>query len=113
MQIKMLTDAITVLTKSLANKENAPPNTGNANSGTTPRTFHWTCNMGAYCWSHGHHPVGAKHMSSTCTKKKEGHINDATTTNRQGGENFWPVINKVKESQQDHPSFKGKTAPTN
>ena len=46
-QIKILTDAIAALTKSLANKENAPPNKGSANSGTTPRTFHWTRNMGA------------------------------------------------------------------
>jgi hypothetical protein len=80
-QIKTLTDAIAALTKSLANKENAPPNTGNANSGTTNRTFNWMCNMGAYCWLHSHHPVGAKHTSCACTKKKEGHIDDATTTN--------------------------------
>ncbi len=112
-QIKTLTDAIATLTKSLANKENASPNTGNTNSGTTPCMFHWMRNMGAYCWSHGHHPVGAKHTSSTCTKKKEGHNNDVTTRNHQGGDNFWPTNNKVKESQQDHPSFKRKKAPTN
>jgi hypothetical protein len=111
-QIKTLTDTIAALTKNLANKENAPPNTGSANLGTTNHTFNWTCNMGACCWSHNHHPVGTKHTSYACTKKKEGHINNATTTNRQGGDNFWPAINKVKESQQDHPSFKGKTAPT-
>ncbi len=47
-QVKMLMDAFTTLMKSLANKENAPPNTGNTNNGTTPRAFHWACNMGAY-----------------------------------------------------------------
>ncbi len=112
-QIKTLIDAITLLTKSLANKENTPPNMGNMNSGTTHCTFHWMHNMGAYCWSHGHHSVRAKHTSSTCTKKKEGHIDDVTTTYCQGGNNFWPANNKVKESQHNHPSFKVKTAPTN
>jgi hypothetical protein len=41
-QIKTLADAIAALTKSVANKENVPPNTGNANSGTTNRMFNWT-----------------------------------------------------------------------
>ena len=112
-QIKTLTDAIATLTKSLAKNENAPPNMSNTNSGTTPRMFHWARNMEAYCWSHGHHPVSLKHTSSTCTKKKEGHINDVTTMYHQGGNNFWPANNKVKESQHNHPSFKVKTAPTN
>jgi hypothetical protein len=113
MQIKMLKDAFATLTKSLTNKENAPPNMGNTNNGTTPRAFHWTPNMRAYCWLHGHHPVGAKHTSCTCTKEKVGHINNETATSCQGGDNFWLKINKVKESQQDYPKFKGKTAPTN
>jgi hypothetical protein len=105
--------AFAALTKSLTNKETASPNTGNTNNGTTPRTFHWMCNMGAYFWLHGHHLVGTKHTSCTCTKKKEGHINNAMATKWQGGDNFWPIINKVKELQQDHPKFKGKMAPTN
>jgi hypothetical protein len=69
--------------------------------------------MGGYCWSHGHHPVGVKHTSGTCTKKKDGHVDDATTNARKGGDNFWPTIQKVRESQQDHVSFKGQAAPTN
>ena len=97
-QIKILTDAIAALIKSLANSENMPPNTGNANSGTTNHRFNWTRNMGGYCWSHGHHPVHVKHNSSACTKKKDGHKDDPTATNHQGGDNFWPNINKVKES---------------
>jgi hypothetical protein len=112
-QIKLLTDTVTALMKSFGNKENAPPNTGNTNLGSNPCQFNWTRNMGAYCWLHGHHPVGAKHTSRTCSKKKEGHINNATAMDCKGGNKFWPMINKVKESQQDHPSFKGKMAPTN
>ena len=64
-----------------------------------------------YCWSHGHHPVGAKHTSIACTNKKEGHQDAATATNRMGGDNFWPRTNKVGSSQQGHASYKeGKSA---
>ncbi len=112
-QIKTITDAFAALTKSMSNKENVPPRIGNTNTGNTPHPFNWRCNMGGYCWSHGHHPVSTNYNSSACTKKKNGHKDDATATNRQGGDNFWPNINKVKESQQEHPSFKRKLAPTN
>jgi hypothetical protein len=45
-QVKTLTDAFTALTKSMSNKENVPPRTGNTNTGNTPCPFNWTCNMG-------------------------------------------------------------------
>jgi hypothetical protein len=92
----------------MSNKENVPTRAGNINTGNTPHPFNWTHNMGGYCWSHGHHPGGVKHNSSACTKKKDGHKADATATKYQGGDNFWPNINKVKELQQNHPSFKEK-----
>jgi hypothetical protein len=74
------------------------------------RTFKFTRNMGAYCSMHGHHPVGANHTSATCTSKREGHNNLATADHRFGGSNFWPGQSKVKPSQQDHVSYKGKSA---
>jgi hypothetical protein len=46
-------------------------------------------------------------------EEKGGHIDNSTATNCQGRDNFWPMINKVKKLQQDHPKFKGKMAPTN
>ncbi len=64
----------------------------------------------SYCYTCGHHPVGANHTSVTCTKKCEGHNNLVTTDHRFGGCNFWPGLNKVKSSQQDHPKYKGKSA---
>ena len=67
--------------------------------------------MGGYCWSHGHHPVNAKHDSSTCKYKKDGHQNTATATNRMGGDNYWPITSRVIPSQQEHVSYKGKSAP--
>jgi hypothetical protein len=112
-QIKLVIDAFAALTKSMSNKENIPPRVGNMNTGNTPCLLNWMRNMGGYCWSHGHHPVGVKHNSGACTKKKDGHKDDATATNPQGSDNFWPNINKVKKLQQYHPTFKGKLALTN
>ncbi len=95
-QIKTLSDTVATLMKSFGNKVNAPPNTGNKNLGSNPRQFNWTCNMEAYCWLHGHHPVSTKHTSRTCLKKKEGHINNAMAMDCKGGDKFWPTINKVQ-----------------
>ena len=114
-QIKSLTDAVAALTASMPSKENRAPNDSNGTGERRQRngTFFHTCNMGGYCWSHGHHPVGTNHTSGTCTQKKQGHVNDATVTNRKNGDNFWPAQNFVKNSQKNHESYKGKAAPTN
>jgi hypothetical protein len=79
---------------------------GNGNA----RTFFHTRNMGAYCYSCGHHPVGVNHTSVTCTRKRDDHNDLATADHRFGGSNFWPGLNRVKPSQQDHPTYKGKSA---
>ncbi len=115
-QIKLLTATVTLLSKLLANKKNNGNNGGGGGvSGSNGlgggREFKYTRNMGNYCWSHGHHPVGAKHNSIACTNKKEGHQDAATATNCMGGDNFWPGTNKVKPSQQEHASYQGKSAP--
>ena len=122
-QIKLLTDTVTLLSQSIANKENngggggggggrgGGRGGGGAGGGGALREFKYTRNMGSYCWSHGHHPVGTKHDSSACTHKKTGHQDAATATNRMGGDNFWPGANRVKPSQQEHASYKGKSAP--
>ena len=111
-QIKLLTDTIALLSQSIANKENNGSGGGGGGGGRgEPRKFRYTHNMGNYCWSHGHHPVGVKHDSSTCTHKKEDHQDAATATNRMGGDKFWPMATKVKPSQQEHASYKGKSAP--
>jgi hypothetical protein len=115
--IKLLTCTIALLLKSLANKENIAGrgngkgrNDGNG-SGHGGRCKLCTIrDMGSYCWSHGHHPVGKKHHSNTCTNKKDGYKDDATATNCMGGNNYWLGENRVKPSQQDHASNKGKSA---
>ncbi len=121
-QIKLFSDTIALLSKSLAYKENngSGENDGGGNSsrrngrdgGGLGGKQKWlpTRNMGSYCWSCRHHPVGVKHDSHTCTHKKEGHKDEATATNRMSGGNFWLQENRVKPSQHNHASYKGKSA---
>jgi hypothetical protein len=129
-QIKLLTDTVALLLKSLANKENNGSNSGGGGSSGSSGSggggsgsgsggsglggiheFRYTCNMGNYCWSHSHHPVGMKHDSVTCTRKKDGHKDGATATNCMGGDNFWPRKHRVKPSQQEQPATKESLLP--
>jgi hypothetical protein len=83
---------------------------GNGGGEGGKRTFKFTRNMGAYCHTHGHHPIGVNHTSATCTNKRDGHNNLPTADHHFGGSNFWPGLSKVKSSQHDHISYKGKSA---
>ncbi len=113
MQIKALTNAVAKLT---AEKENKDPNAGGGGGKNGDResrrpqmTKLW--NMGAYCHSHGFHPVGADHDSANSSWKKSEHKINATWGNRLGGEMFWPSAESVAVEQQNHPTWKGKAAP--
>jgi hypothetical protein len=110
-QIKNLTKTVALLTKSLANKENKPSNRPNGSNCQT-RQFTKPQSMGCYCWSHGFHPAGLNHMSTTCKWQKEGHDTTATWTNRFGGCLLWPLPIRVKVEDQAHATHAGKTAPT-
>jgi hypothetical protein len=110
-QIKSLTKAVGLLTKSLANKENKPSNrpTGSnhqARQYTKPRS------MGCYCWSHGLHPTGMNHTSATCKWKKEGHDITATWTSRLGRCLLWLPPIRMKVEDQAHATYAEKTVPT-
>jgi hypothetical protein len=116
----MLTDAVAALSKAITTKENVNPNgkggggggssgSGSGSGGQQP--FAYTRNMGAYCHSHGFHPVGANHTSATCTKKKDNHKDSATWGDSLGGNKFWPKANRVKPDQQLHTSYKDRSAP--
>jgi hypothetical protein len=94
------------------NGENINPNSG-AIEGRQGRPFKKLRNMGAYCSLHGFHPVGIKHDSVTCIYKKPEHKSDTTWCNRLGGNMYWPNAKRVTVEQQEHPSWKGKEAPTN
>jgi len=83
---------------------------GGGGGGGGERTVKLTPNMGVYCSTHGHHPVGTNHTSATCTNKREGRNDLATADHRFGGSNFWPGLSKVLPFQQDHVSYKGKSA---
>ena len=103
-----------MMTQMAAKKPNATTTTtGDDKDEGTTRTFKYPRNMGGYCHSCGFHPVGPKHDSETCNRKKEGHVATATWTKRgENGCTDWPVAAKVKPSQQEHTSYKGKSAPT-
>ena len=85
-QLKSLADTVAKLTLALANKENEGGNGGGSSGGCIreKKPYGKTRCMGAYCWSHGWHPVGANHSSTTCNFKKEGHKTNATFDNIMG-----------------------------
>ncbi len=117
-EIKKLTATIAVMTAKMSNNENRDPNIGANRDGSRERMTRRPQmtrlrNMGAYCHSHGFHPVGANHDSTTCNWKKDGHNSAATWTNRLGGDMCWPCAKQVAIEQQKHPTWKGKSAPTN
>jgi hypothetical protein len=112
-QIKALTEAVAKLSTA---KENTNPNAGGGggkNGDRESRRPQMTKlrNMGAYCHSHGFHPVGEDHDSKNCNWKKSEHKTEATWENRLGGDMFWPSAKRVAISQQEHPTWKGKAAP--
>ena len=56
-------------------------------------------NIGGYCWSHGWDPVGEKHTSSTCTRKRDGHKVEATGSNKMGGSTWQPKKHQYNKMQ--------------
>jgi hypothetical protein len=63
--------------------------------------------MGAYCHSHGFCPVGPNHNSKTCAYKLDAHKDNATWTNRLGGNMNWPIAimsplnNKMTQNEKE------------
>ena len=103
-----------MMTQMAANPNATITTTGNDKDGGKNKTFKYPRNMGGYFHSCSFHPVGPKHDSETCNQKKDGHVSTATWTKRgDNGCMNWPVVAKVKPSQQEHTSYKGKSAPTN
>jgi len=113
-EIKKLTATIAAMATKLTNNENKDPNAEGATGDCSRRPQSKKIRiMGAYCHSHGFHPVGADHNSTNCLWKKPEH-NDATTwTNRLGGDMCWPSAKRIAIEQHDHPTWKGKSAPIN
>ena len=107
-QLKSLHNAVAKLALTLVNKENTGGNSSGGGRDQEKKPYAKTCCMGAYCWSHGWHPVGENHTSATCNYKKEGHKTDITFTNIMGGSQIWPARDRVMPSQQTHATFAGK-----
>ena len=102
-QIQAFTNTVAMLSKAIAAaaKENGGDGggsggggggggggSGDGGGGGGEHTFKFTRKMGAYCSTHGHHPVGMNHASATCTNKRDGHNNLATADHHFGGCNF-------------------------
>ncbi len=114
-EIKKLTATIAAMATKLTNNKNRDPNAGGATGNCESRRpqMKKLRNMGAYCHSHGFHPVGANHDSANCGRKKPNHNVAATWTNQLGGDMFWPSAKRAAIEQHDHHMWKGKSAPTN
>jgi hypothetical protein len=117
-EIKKLTATITVMTTKMSNNENRNPNIGANRDGgrehvTRRPQMTRLQNMGTYCHLHRFHPVGANHDSTTCNWKNDGHNSAATWTNCLGSNMCWPCAKQVAIKQHKHPTWKGKSAPTN
>ena len=109
-QVKGLTASVMTLTKQLAEAKLGESGTGDGNPGggkrkrwgpgkenkkpaekcppcddSRPGWLKKICNTGGYCWTHGYNPVGVAHSSATCKNKAPGHVDSATTDDRQGG----------------------------
>jgi hypothetical protein len=112
-KIKKLTATVSQMASKMNNNENSNPNTSSGDRKNRRPQMKKAHNMGGYCHSHGFHPIGTNHTSTTCSWKKDGHKDEATWTNRLGGDMFWPTAKCVAINQQYHTTWKGKLAPTN
>ena len=83
--IEQLTQQLTLTMQQLANQQMCPPALPNPTS-KKPRP---PAQQTHYCWSHGFRvkPDGS-HTSKTCSRRRPGHQENATATNRMGGYEF-------------------------
>lgn len=86
---KQLSDSITKLqtenTKLLAIIEKLSNIKSSSNTNPNPNGF--KLDPTGYCWSHGYR-VSVGHNSKTCTKRADGHQENATRSNTMGGKDF-------------------------
>jgi hypothetical protein len=93
-EIKKLTATITSMATKINGNSNPNPNGKNINPNSGAREgrqghpFKKLRNMGAYCSSHGFHPIGIKHNSVACIYKKPEHKSKATWCNRLRGDMY-------------------------
>jgi hypothetical protein len=112
-EIKKLMAAIPHIANKSNNGKNVNPNTSNGNHNNRHPQNKKPRNMGGYCHSCGYHFISANHTSVNCSWKKDSHKEEATWTDTLGGDAFWPAAKCVTINQQNHTTWKGKSAPTN
>ena len=77
--MKVQMDKMRTMMKTMMTQMSAKPNKQTVTNDTATGEkkkypFKYERNMGGYCYSCGFHPVGPKHDSTTCNRKKEGHV---------------------------------------
>ena len=77
---KTLTDTVATLTNDISRLTTAIAALKTNKSAKAPQAN----DPNGYCWTHGY-KVKFGHSSKTCTKRKEGHKEDATRSNTMGG----------------------------
>ncbi len=109
-EIKKLTVTIASMATKL-NNENINPNSDNSGGSSRRPQMIKLQNMGAYCSSHGFHPVGLNHNSATCTYKKPEHKIEATWCNRLGATCFGPTPSASQWSNRSTHRGKERRPP--
>jgi hypothetical protein len=97
-QIQALTHTVATLSTAIAAAAKENGGGGGGGGGEHGRTFKFTRNMGAYCYSCGHHPIGANHTSVTCTRKRDGH-NDQRRRDRRPPVRWEQLLARTQQSQ--------------
>jgi hypothetical protein len=111
-EIKKLIAAIAQMANKSNDGKNVNPNTSSGDPDSRRPQNKKPLNMGNYCHYHGFHPVGADLTSANCSWKKDGHKDKAKWTNTLGGDTFWPSAKRIAINQQNHATWKDKSAPT-
>ena len=86
-QIQQMQSTMTALQQQM-NNSNTNQNTNNRNNQSSDNTSNRKRrNISKYCWSHG----ACSHTSFECTKRRDGHKEDATSENKKGGSTYYCI----------------------
>jgi hypothetical protein len=90
-QLRLKQPATTTAAAGYNTANTASTDTTTPNTSTTETSEDWIIK---YCWSHGLYmsPWGKGHCSNECTRKRDGHKDDATYKKRMNGSTTWNCI---------------------
>ena len=103
-QIQQMQSTMTALQQQM-NNTNTNQNTNDRNNQSSDNTSNRRRrNISKYCWSHG----ACSHTSFECTKRRDGHKEDATSENKKGGSTYYCIPSSCQSATdvQWNKSFK-------